>query len=260
MNLTTVAAVKQYLAITTSTQDSLIASLIARESAHIQNWTGRQFPIVSNTSKRLNGTGTSRLVLPDQPILAISALSVLNATIPASPDGVQAGYIYDDSCIYLVGGGTWGDRFPRGYQNVNVSWTAGYAASETDWVPTAAIPLLTPTEGGTAHTVVSVIDTQSGLSLTQVGGSPSTGQFSFLAGAFTFSAADSGAPVTMSYYYIPSPVEQAVIEMIGLDLQQRSNIGINSKSLATETVTYEKKGMTDSAKELLEPYRRRMVA
>src|SRR5512147_3077368 len=136
MNLSTVANVKQYLTITTTNQDSLIAALIARESSFIEQWTGRQFGSVSNTSKRLNGTGTTRIVLPDQPILAVSAVSILGSAVPASADGVQAGYVYDDTCVYLVGGVGgigWGDRFPMVPQSVAVSWTAGYQTSETDY-------------------------------------------------------------------------------------------------------------------------------
>lgn len=254
--LTTVVAVKAFLTITTSGQDALITSLIARESAHVVNWTGRQFPTVTNTSKRLNGSGTARLALPDTPILSVSALTIGSTPVTASSDGVQAGYIYDETCLYLVGGGTWGERFPQGYQNVTCSWVAGYSTSETGYVPTGNTPTLTPTTGGTAASVISVTDVTAGTTLTQVGSSPATGQYSFSAGVFTFNSAQYNHSVTMSYYYVPAPVEQAVIEMVGLDLQQRSTIGIQSKSLANESVSYEKKGMSDSAKELLLPYKR----
>lgn len=259
-NLTTVAAVKSYLTIATANQDAVIAALIPRESALVEQWTGRQFPFVSNVNKRLNGSGSTRLVLPDNPILSVSALSILGTTVDASPDAVQSGFIFDDTCLYLIGGSLWGDRFPRGNQNVQCSWIAGYETTETAYVPTGNVPTLTPTTGGTATSVARVYDNTSAVMLTQTGNSPTTGQFSFAAGVFTFNAAQYNHSVTMDYYYVPAPVEQAVIEMVGLDLQQRSNIGINSKNLATETVTYEKKGMTDSAREMLQPYRRMVVA
>jgi hypothetical protein len=256
MNLTTVASVKQYLTITTANSDALLAQLIARESSFVEQWCGRQFGLVTNTNKRLNGTGTSRLVLPDQPILAVSALAIAGASVLASADAVQAGFVFDDTCLYLIGG----DRFPMTQQSVLCSWTAGYQTSETDFVPTGNAPTVTPTTGGTASSVVSVVDNTSSLTMTQVGVAPLAGEYSFSAGVFTFNSAAYNHSVTMTYSYVPSPVEQAVIEMVGLDLQQRNNIGINSKSLASETVTYEKKGMTESAKELLMPYRRMVTA
>lgn len=263
MNLTTVAAVKQYLTITNTNQDAVIAALIPRESALVEQWCGRRFDAVTHSGKRLNGSGTTRLVLSDQPILTVSALSINNTTIPASPDGVQAGFVFDDTCVYLVGGVSgikWGDRFPMGYQNVTCSWTAGYQTEETAFVPTGNTPTITPTTGGTALTVVSVVDDTTGLTLTQVGNGPASGEYSFSAGVFTFNSAQYNHSVTMSYNYIPAAVEQAVIEMVGLDLQQRSNIGINSKTLGGETVAYEKKGITDSARELLQPYKRMWAA
>lgn len=257
MQLTTLANVKTYLATTTNNQDSLITALISRESALIEQWCGRTFPSVVNTNKRLNGTGTQRLVLPDNPILSVSSLTLIPSqeVVAASPDGYQTGYIYDDTCLYLIG-----SAFPRGYQNVLCSWNAGYSTTETAYVPTGNAPTLTPTEGGTALTVIGVTDDTAGISLTQVGSNPASGEFSFSSGVFTFNSAQYNHSVTMSYYYVPSPVEQACIEMVALDLQQRNNVGINSKTLANETVAYEKKGMTDSVIQLLTPYKRMAIA
>ena len=256
MNLTTVANVKQYLTITTANQDALLAQLIARESAFVEQWCGRQFGLVTNTNKRLNGTGTSRLVLPDQPILTVSALTIAGSVVPASADAVQAGFVFDDTCLYLIGG----DKFPMVPQSVVCSWTSGYQATDADYVPTGNTPTITPLAGGTASSAISVFDNTANAAMVQVGSNPATGQYNFSAGVFTFNSAQYNHSVTMMYNYVPSPVEQAVIEMVGLDLQQRNNIGINSKSLATETVTYEKKGMTESSKELLLPYRRMVTA
>lgn len=248
--LTTLAAVKAYLGITTTGQDVLIPPLIARESALAEAWTGRTFPVVVSTNKRINGNGSKRLTLPETPIISISALSVDGATIPVSADSQQSGYMFDESTIYLIG-----YVFTKGAQNVVCSWVSGYETTETAYVPTGNTPTLAPTTGGTATTVVAVTDLTSGIPLSQVGSNPASNQFSFNSGTFTFNVAQYNHSVVMDYYYVPAPVEQAVIEMVGLDLQQRSNIGINSKSLANETVTYEKKGISDSAMEMLRPFR-----
>ena len=89
---------------------------------------------------------------------------------------------------------------------------------------------------------------------------PATGQYTFAAGSYGFAAADVGVSVTMTYLYVPGPVEQAVIEMVGLDLKARDNLGINSKSLAGETISYSGGGMTASVKEMLQPYRKMVPA
>ena len=250
-DLTTLSAVKAYLAITTTGQDVLIPALIARESKLVESWTSRRFPAVTNTARRMNGTGTTMLTLPDGPILDIAFLSIDGTEIPRSSDGRSFGYTFDDTTIYLVGA-----RFPYTRQSVVCSWTAGYEDGETDFIPAGNTPTLTPTTGGRAVNNLSVTQVVSELVMTQVGAAPAAGQYLFADGTYTFAAADTGLQVTMAYQYVPGPVEQAVIEMVGMDLKQRDNLGVNSKSLANETISYSDKGMSASVREMLQPYRR----
>jgi hypothetical protein len=251
-DLVTLASVKRYLVIPTSNSDGLIAELIARESRLVEQWTSRRFPAVTNTAKRLNGTGGCMLVLPDSPIIGIDLLQIGATVIPASSDGLQTGYTFDDTTIYLTGGA----RFPQGRQNVLCSWTAGYQEAETGFIPTDNPATLAPSTGGAAAQNVSVKNAATGAALVEVGSNPATGQYSFADGIYTFAAADFGVRVTMTYYYVPGPVAMACIEMVGLDLKQRDNLGVTSKTLGGETITYTDKGMSSSVKEMLQPYRR----
>lgn len=255
-DLTTLAAVKAYLAITTSNQDALIASLIPRESGLIESWTGRRFPGIAHTLRRLNGSGTQSLTLPDSPILSISFLSIDGVEVEASADGLAAGYTHDTTQVYLVGL----QRFPNRPQSVVCSWIAGYQENETAFVPTGNTPTLTPSNGGRAVENLSVTAVATELELTEVGAAPVAGQYTFVDGVYTFNASNSGDQVTMAYRYVPGQIEQACIEMVGLDLKQRDNLGITSKSLANETISYTDKGMTASVKELLQPFRKMVPA
>lgn len=248
-DLTTLAAVKAFLALSSTAQDALISSLIPRESKAIEAWTSRRFPAVTNTLKRLNGTGTPMLTLPDSPILSISFLSIDGVEIEPSSDGLVAGYTFDETTVYLIG-----YRFPHRPQSVVCSWIAGYQESEADYVPAGNTPTLTPTNGGRAVTNIEV--TSSGVAMTQVGNAPVAGQYSFADGVYTFNAANSGDLVAMDYYYVPGPVEQACIEMIGIDLKQRDNLGVRSKTLANESISYSDRGMNASVREMLQPYRK----
>lgn len=251
-NLTTLAAVKAYLGIGTATQDAVISALIPVESGQIQNWCARKFPSEQFTNYRLNGSGSARLMLPNFPILSVSSLFVANVAVLPSPNGYdQDGYIYDDESIQLIN-----QIFPRGKQNVWASWLAGYQSSEAGYVPTGNVPVLTPTTDGVAATDKGVAYTGNGVALTVVGAGPTVGQYSFAAGTYTFNSVDYNHLVTMSYYYVPSALQQACNEMVGLDLKQRDNLGVQSKSLGGETVSYTTKGMTDSVKEMCWPFRR----
>ncbi len=250
-DLSTVARVKEYLVIGTAGQDANIGQLIARESRFIERWLGRSFGKVTQTNKRLNGTGTEMMMLPDTPIISISSLMVDAKEIPASADGIVSGYIFDESTIYLIG-----QRFPYCRQNTLVSWTAGFQESVTANIPTGNTPTYTPAEGGFAITDGGVVNANTGAALTHTSNTPATGQYGFSAGTYSFASADANLPVTMTYVYVPGPVEQALIEMVGLDLKQRDNLGIASKSLAGEMITYSDKGMSASVKEMLQPYRK----
>lgn len=250
--LTTATAVKAYLNLTTSNQDALIASLIARESAAIEQWTGRQFPAVERQSQRLNGTGTQTLVLPDSPILSVSYLSIDGVEVPASDDGITAGYTHDEAAIYLVGG----RKFPRVRQSVVCSWVAGYAGSEIAYIPAGNTPSLTPTDGGRAVTNVSVTAVATETLLTEVASNPGTGQYAFSAGNYSFSAADANLQVRMDYYCVPGPIEQACIDMVAQDIKQRDNIGVKSRSISGETVSYSSDGVSTGVQQTLKMFRK----
>jgi len=248
--LTTLAAVKSFLTIANTNQDALIASLIARESKQVENYTGKTFPTVTRTLQHLNGTGTSMLMLPDAPVIAVTYLAIDNVEVPVSTDGVTYGYQVDDTTLYLVGA-----KFPMGRRNVVCSWSAGYRDSEADFIPSGNTPTLTPTNGGTAAAAVSVISS-TGVVYAEVGNAPVAAQFSFNAGVFTFNSTNVGALVTMTYDYVPGPVEQTVIEMVAQDLKGRDNIGVRSRSIAGEVISYTGGSMTMSQKQQLYPYRK----
>lgn len=241
--LTSVANVKRFLAIPTANQDTLIAQLIVRESDEVQRVTSRVYPFVDNVGVKLNGTGTKQMVLPSTPILEVSALTLSGVALTASADGVLPGYLFDNIALYLVG-----SIFPMGLQNITASWRAGWAGSTTDTVPAGNTPTLTPDSEGFPHTDRGVVYAANGAAVAG---------YTFSEGVYTFNASDANASVTMSYYYVPAAVEQAVIEMVGLDLKQRDNIGISSKSLAGESISYEKTGMPASVKEMLNPFKRK---
>lgn len=260
-SLTTLAAVKTYLGIAVALQDQFISSLIPRASVLVQNYCGQEFPTKSYNGYKVNGAGTTRLVLPGPPILSVSAVQIGAVVVQPSPDGMtQQGYAFQGNTLWLLPG-LYGDtsyggttRFDKGVNNIMLSWLGGYEASETDFVPTGNT--VAPSTGGTPAVSVGVVYTGNGVALTQVGSGPVAGQYSFSAGVYTFSSADYNQQVTMTYYYVPATVEQATIELVGLKLKQRDNLGIKSKSLAQETITYDNTAITPSIRAMLVPYSR----
>jgi hypothetical protein len=252
VDLTTLSAVKQYLAVNTAGVDALIERLIARESRHIERWTGRVFPVVQNTSKRLDGTGTGILMLPDQPIIAVQALAAGNVEIPAATSDAAPGFLFDETTLYMTAGGV----FPRGRQNVVASWLAGYAANVAAVIPAGNTPALLIDDPGSPAQIVA-ITTSNGVAMTpSASNAPAAGEYYLDRPSLLFNAADANTAIDVDMYFVPASVEQACIEMVGLDLKQRDNLGIKSKTLANETINYEGGGMTQSVKEQLWPYRK----
>ena len=253
MNLTNVQRTKDYLGMLTTGSDTVIAQLIARASVQVQKWCSRSFERTSYSGVFLDGTGSAMMRVPDDPIISLSSINICNLFLPPSPDGIAAGYQFDDKYLYLFGG----YHFPMGRRNVVVSYVAGYVSQETDFIPAANGPYtIVPTTGGYATVNQGVANASSGAAYTLTGNAPLTGQYSFANGTYTFNASDTGQAVTLSYDYSPGPVEQAVIELVGGDLKQRDNLGIASKSLRDEHIAYTDKAMSNSVQGLLAQYRR----
>lgn len=250
-DLTTLTAVKQYLVLTSTGSDPLIQSLIPRESRAIERYTGFRFPVVERTGVRLNGTGTSLLMLPDQPILSVSALSIDGVDVPAADSSSGTGYQFDESTLYLASG----QRFPMGRMNVQCSWIAGYRDTVDDVIPSGNTPTLWIRAPGAPSTIYSITD-DTGTAFVETANAPAAGEYSFNAPNITFNASDAGRAITVDMSYVPADVEQACIEMVGLDLKQRDNLGIRSKTLANESISYEGAGMTESVRQMLRPYRK----
>lgn len=266
MDLTTLARTKQYLQGVAGVNgvDVTLAQLITAASGLACQFCSRNFQRVSYSGLRLNGSGTDRQAMPNNPIVSVSAVSVDGYAYSASADAIATGYQYDQKFIYLFGG----PIFRMAQRNVLVSFIAGYTTSETDFIPAAGPYTVTPVTGsgldpqgypattaGPAMVDRGVTFVATGTALTAVGSNPAAGQYSFSAGVYTFNSADAGKQVTMSYDYVPSAAEMAVINTVGTWLKQRDNLGINSMSLANQTVTYRDQGLSKSAKELLQPYR-----
>ena len=252
MNLTSIARTKEYLGLTQNTSDGVVLSLIARASVQVQKWCSRPFQRTTYSGVFLDGTGSKFMRLPDDPIISLSSLNVGSLLLSPSADGIAAGYQYDDKYVYLFGG----YLFPMGRRNVVASFVAGYASSETDFVPVANTPTIAPSTDGYAVVDRGCANASTGAALALVGSGPVAQQYSFANGTYTFNSSISNQAVTMSYDYSPGPVEQAVIELVGGDLKQRDNLGIASKSLRDESISYMDKAMSASVTGLLAQYRR----
>ncbi|HWK45124.1 MAG TPA: head-tail connector protein [Stellaceae bacterium] len=131
-DLTTLANVKAWLpgagggGIVYTTDDALLQRLITAVSSYVQNWLGRTIASAAYTDTR-DGRGGDRISLVNYPVTAVAAVTIDGLSIPASPDGISAGFTFSDSTVFLIGYG-----FSRGTRNVAIFYTAGYAVTPSD--------------------------------------------------------------------------------------------------------------------------------
>lgn len=270
MNLCTLAQVKAYLGIASSetSQDAVLNALIEAYTARVSRYCDRNFDS-ANYAEIRNGYGADRMVLRQWPVTAISSVNVGSSAIPAGANlGARAGYrntdlTYGDGRSLVLSGYT----FDKGLGNVQINYTAGYAAINVteNWnIPGNPGPYtITVLQALKYIGGDSITFTVGGAPLTRVVGNPADNQYSVSAsGVFTFNAADAALGVTINYQILgfPADLSQAVIELVGLRYKSRSWIGFTSKTLATESISFATEDMPAPIMEALSGYRTTMVA
>jgi hypothetical protein len=141
-DLTTLPNVKQWLGVQSVADDSLLSRLISASSDFITTWLGRDVTLQSYNSYR-DGSDGNVMICRNYPVQSVSLLSIDGNVVPAavfvSPWALPSpGFVFDQFSIMLVGGVY---RFTRGYQNVYISYQAGYSTIPTE-IEQAAIELI----------------------------------------------------------------------------------------------------------------------
>lgn len=256
-DLTTLARLKAYLpAVPATAADALLSRMITSVSGYFRVWTDRDFAVAGYSETR-DGRGNQELMLIDFPILSITALTVDGLVIPPRPVlspsmtyTTRGGYTFDEHRVLLDG-----YYFCKGHQNVSVSYKAGYQVlNEPQTIPSSAPFTLNSLLFWANDLGVTFVS--SGTALTLVTGAPAAGQYSVVEGLFTFNTADQGKAVQLSYGTVPMDIEEAVIETIAERYLYRDRIGINSKSIEGQNISFMRQDLNDNVKTLLTQYKK----
>lgn len=125
-DLVTLADVKRHLGTAATSDDALLSSLITQVSSAVASRLSRELLTGARTETR-DGNGKTKLVLNDYPVTAVSSVVVDGIAIPPAPDVLTPGYRFSSTAITLNG-----YCFARGQQNVELAYTAGFAAVPED--------------------------------------------------------------------------------------------------------------------------------
>lgn len=271
LDLTTIEAAAAWsgLPANTTAASDTIGRLVSAASQMIYGFLGRPYLFSRAMTERYDGTGGYRIMLRQFPITSVTAVSVDNVLIPASPTpGPGAaqpnGFLVEPWDGYSPGRmqslDLFGYGFNRGRQNVVVSFVAGYLATEAATPDAAAYQATVTAPNGPWAVDAGVTFAATGAALTLVTGTPATGQYALVrgeAGKYQFAAADAGKGVLISYSYIPFDIFQCCTELVGERYAYKAHIGQVSKTLGgQETVTFSQADMPATMKLALQPYRR----
>ncbi|MGH6937176.1 MAG: phage head-tail connector protein [Methylocella sp.] len=266
-DLVSLTALKNWLAITGTDDDVVLARLITQISRAIFNVIDRPAILPSAYTETYDGGNDVSIMLRQWPVTGITSCVVDGVAIPPSPPLVagtsaQIGYVLDTSDAAPPGApqrlSLRGFLFTCGVQNVTISYSAGYQITNESAVIPATPPYSVTAQGPYGDWASDGgVAFSNGVFLTAVTGNPAAGQYAVVNGVYSFAQQDAGATVLPTYGYVPADLASCCMDWAAERYAYRSRIGQHSKSLGgQETMAFVVKDIPDFVVSALSPYRR----
>jgi hypothetical protein len=280
-DLTNLPALKAWLGLSPAAgpNDATLTALITAASRSIYSALSRPSLLPQSYTETID-LETRRITLRQWPVLQVTSVTLCGSAVPQDTNAdLEGSYGYAlqpgdgipparpqaldlFGLDYWLTANLWGNSYRTGRQSLVVSYSAGYAVqNEAQTVP-AASPLLLAAFSpygpwGSDLGVTYATAGGAGLSLAAVKGTPALGQYSVSNGVYSFSAADAGQPVLISYGYVPQDLAQAALELAAERFRAAERIGIRSKSMGgQETIAYDTSPLSAPIQAMLQPYKR----
>jgi Phage gp6-like head-tail connector protein len=129
--------VKDWLGITDTKSDTLLARLITAQSNYIKQWLQRDIVATSYVNEQYNGNGLSALMLRNWPLLGVSSITVTD-TSGISSAYTAADVYFDRRNVFFNDSN---NSFAKGLGNVSISYQAGFVTTPPA-IAQAAIELI----------------------------------------------------------------------------------------------------------------------
>jgi hypothetical protein len=266
-DLTTLAAVKAWLGLpaTAGPNDATLAALVTAASRSIYAALSRTGLLPQSYTETLD-LETRRVYLRQWPVLQVSSVLWRGIVIPpdSNPDPeASIGYALQPGEVAPPGRpqaiDLFGSFYRPGRQSLVVAYRGGYSVQgEAQTVPTAApSQLIAFAPYGPWASDLGVTYGATGAALSPVSLAPGAGQYAVSNGVYSFSSADAGQLVSISYGYLPQDVVQAATELTAERFRGAERIGLKSKSVGgQETISYDTSAISSPILSILQPYRR----
>src|SRR5262249_3471168 len=129
-DLCTLADLKAWLPNQGNNDDNTLQSLITNGSLQVLQYLDRPHLLASvlgTLNETYDGNDSDRLLPHSFPLISVASVSVDGVAVPAATSPTAVGFLWDARRILLRD-----YRFSCGVQNVQLSYTAGYAAVPLD--------------------------------------------------------------------------------------------------------------------------------
>jgi len=228
--------------------------MITAASQFIKTWLSRDIA-AADYVLTLNGQGTSRIFTPQYPIINVSFVSINGTSVAAATaPPLGNGFLFDKEAIAVNG-----NFFPVGFQNISISYSAGFQAVDATTVPSDNTYKLAVSTLTRPWVVDRGVALANGTALTKVTTSPAADEYSVVDSdgvmVYQFNAANVGASINITYGYCPEDLEQALIDMIGERYSTRERIGQTSKQFGGEVVAFSTKDFNSNVADVFNQYK-----
>jgi hypothetical protein len=262
-DLVSLAQLKAHLGVQSSGDDILLGNLIKQISRAIRGYINRPIIWPRDVVDIVDGNGRTKLQLRNWPVISVSSVLVDGQSIPQALTPLSAGWTLeaaDDEppgamqTIFLRG-----SAFSRGWQNVAISYRAGYQVSNEACIAPASAPfVVNAVQPCGAYVCDAGVTYSDGVALTRVAANPAQGQYALDGlGGYFLSAADAGRALSLNYGFTPADLAGCALEWAADRYRYRERIGMTSKSLGgQETTAFRITAMPDYVATALRSYAR----
>ena len=264
-DLTTLQNVKTYLGISAGDSDALLSRLITAMSDAFVREVGQEVlrrpysEVIDSTNERIRYSQWGIAINLNGPVIGDPVVTIDGTLIPKRPDLDSYGWVLIDnyrlelaySWMGLVG---WG--WTGWIGNVSLVYEGGeYVDGEPATVP-GTTPYTVQAQQALGTFVSDIgVTYANGTALAKVTGNPAMGQYNVNStGLYTFAVGDANAAVALSYAYLPSVVEDCVIEMVAFKFRKRERLDQVSANMGGQSVFFSRDAWPVTVQQVLDSW------
>ncbi len=244
-----------------TTDDYLLTQMTTAVSIWIARYLGRDL-VAQTYNETRNGNGRSVMRMYHWPIISIKSVQINGATLNPAPATLPlngGGWVFDEQNVYLRPGLGFPVLFRTGFQNVLISYEAGYntpgqieQSESASWAPNQVVALAAGLNPGNGFSYVAQVGGETGPTMPTF---PTTQGASVTDGSVTWRCTGAYVPPIAGAKQLPESLSLCAMQQISLAYRNRNRIGDTSTGIGPERVSFFMKDMHPMTKSMLDDHR-----